>query len=90
MENLIDPVIILDNGKILFNETMETINKNLVVSVEKQINTEALYSEESLNGFTTVLKNTGGEEGDIDLEILFNTVVASGEKIQKLFNKEAN
>ncbi len=89
VENLIDPVIILDNGKILFNESMEKINKNLTVSTEKEHNPDAYYSEESLNGYITVNKNESGEEGEIDLEILFNTVVSSGDKIQNLFNEVA-
>ena len=88
VENLIDPVIILDNGQILFNETMEKINKNLIVSTESEPKPEALYSEENLKGYTSVYKNESGEEGEIDLEILFNTVVASGDKLQKLFNGE--
>ena len=88
VENLIDPVIILDNGKILFNETMEKINTNLSVSVGSDQPEDALYVEENLNGYTSVLKNTSGEEGEIDLEILFNTVVASGDKIRNLFNEE--
>lgn len=88
VENLIDPVIILDNGKILFNETMEKINLNLTVSTEKSPIADALYSEENLSGFTTVRKNDSGEEGEIDLETLFNTVVASGDKVQKLFTGE--
>lgn len=90
VENLIDPVIILDNGKILFNENMEKINRQLAVSAEKEKSPEALYSEESIGGFTSVFMSDNHEEGDIDLEILFNTVVASGEKLQKLFNKEVS
>ncbi|MDA3811121.1 MAG: ABC transporter ATP-binding protein [Spirochaetaceae bacterium] len=89
VENLIDPVIILDNGIILFNQTMEKINKELTVSVEKDSDPEALYTEETIGGYTTVSKNITGEEGEIDLEILFNTVVTSRDKVQKLFNGEA-
>lgn len=88
VENLIDPVIILDDGRILFNEYMEVINKNLIVTVEAQENPLALYSEEGLSGFTTVLKNETGMEGEIDLEILFNTVVASGGKLRSLIEGE--
>ncbi|MBN2658821.1 MAG: ABC transporter ATP-binding protein [Spirochaetales bacterium] len=88
VENLIDPVIILDDGRILLNQPMEVINRNLVVTVEKEENPEALYSEEGLNGFTTVLKNETGEEGEIDLEILFNTIVESGHKISTLIGGE--
>lgn len=89
VENLIDPVIILDDGKILFNENMEMINKNLAVATGREINSHALYSEENLNGFTSVLQNETGVEGEIDLEILFNTVIASGERLQKIFKGEA-
>lgn len=90
VENLIDPVIILDNGKILFNEKMEKINKYLTVSTDSEQNPDALYFEESLGGFTSVLKNDRGEEGEIDLEILFNTVVSSGDKLQNLLNEGAS
>ncbi|MBI9098452.1 MAG: ABC transporter ATP-binding protein, partial [Spirochaetaceae bacterium] len=58
VENLIDPVIILDNGRILFNETMESINRNLTVSMEKKEVSDALYSEENIGGYTTVCKNS--------------------------------
>jgi len=88
VENLIDPVIILDEGKILFNESMEVINRNLKVTVEKEENPAALYSEEGLSGFTTVTRNDRGDEGEIDLEILFNTIVASGSTVKKLINGE--
>ncbi|MBB6478924.1 ATP-binding cassette domain-containing protein [Spirochaeta isovalerica] len=88
VENLIDPVIILDDGQILFNESMEVINRNLRVTVEKEENPEALYSEEGLNGYTIVTRNETGEEGEIDLEILFNTIVASGSKIKNLISRE--
>lgn len=90
VENLIDPVIILDNGKILFNENMEMINKKLSVTTSATIIPEALYSEESLNGFTSVLENKTGEEGEIDLEILFSTVISSGDKLAKLFYRESS
>jgi len=67
---------------------MEVINRNLRVSVELEENVNALYCEEGLNGFTTVTRNDSGEEGEIDLEILFNTIVASGSKVKKLINGE--
>lgn len=89
VENLIDPVIILDEGKILFNESMEIINRNLTVSIEKERHPEALYSEEGLSGYTTVLRNKEGEEGEIDLEILFNTVIASGGELRRIVKGEA-
>lgn len=89
VENLIDPVIILDDGKILFNQSMEAVNRNLTVKVETELNPEALYSEEGLNGYTSVLRNTEGDEGDMDLEIFFNTIIASGDKVRAIIEKEA-
>lgn len=88
VENLIDPVIILDNGKILFSQSMEIINRTLKVSVDKTPHSDAIYCEESLNGYTSVYQNETGEEGEIDLEILFNTVTTSPQKIKNLFQEE--
>lgn len=90
VENLIDPVIVLEQGKILFNESLERINTNLSVTIENDADPQALYSEENINGFTIVRKNRNHDEGEIDLEILFNTVISSGDQIQKFFNEEVS
>ncbi len=87
LENLIDPVIILDEGKIIFQEYMQDILRRINVRLEQdQPDPEnVLYSDKVLGGYVVVRENTTGEETKVDLETLFNTVTVNKTKIQALF-----
>ena len=90
--NLIDPIIILEDGKILFHETLESVSKKLYFETyfqEKEIS-EALYNERVPGGYLAVTENPNGHDSEVDLEILFNAVVNNKEKIQQLFKKEVH
>lgn len=88
MENLIDPIIILDEGKIVFFEDYEQISKKLVITRQKELpdNNSLVYAESSLGGYTVVKENTEMQETNLSLEILFKAVVSNQEKIHEIFN----
>ena len=88
MENLIDPIIILDEGKIIFQQPVQEAAKKLAVSMERQAPEEGsvLYAEKTLGGYVVVRENKSGEETNIDLETLFNTVIGNREKVQGIFS----
>jgi ABC-2 type transport system ATP-binding protein len=80
METLIDPVIILDEGEIVFNKKIKDIASALRVSLVPAAPSggNVLYSEEAQGGYRVVSLGDGGDEtSDIDLELLFNTVIAN-------------
>jgi ABC-2 type transport system ATP-binding protein len=85
LENLIDPIIILDRGGVLMNESIATISGKLHFGIEPQKNNSALYSEQTLNGYLTVTENKSGLETNVDLEGLFNCTLANKERIKQLF-----
>lgn len=87
MENLIDPIIILDEGRIIFNEHCEAITGKLAITRQKELTDDSgiIYSESHLGGYTVVKENTGHEETKLNLEILFNAVLANPEKINTIF-----
>lgn len=88
MENLIDPIIILDEGRIVFQETNEQISKRLSVKRLKgsEDKSKWLYHESSaLGDYTVVTENTNGEETRMNLELLFNAVIGNKEGINRLF-----
>lgn len=87
MENLIDPIIILDQGKIVFFQDYEQISKKLSVTRQSELpdNKRLVYSESSLGGYTVVEVNSGSGETNMNLEILFNAVVNSTDKIDEIF-----
>jgi len=87
LENLIDRITVIDEGRILFDQTVERITQKLSFrfaysDADRQT---AFYSESSLSGNVVVAENTGGEEGKLDLELLYKAIMANSEKITKLF-----
>lgn len=87
MENLIDPVIILDEGQIVFFQDFEHITQKLAISRSGSLpmTGEIIYSESSLGGYTIVRENTGEQETNVNMEVLFNAVIANKEKMYQLF-----
>lgn len=87
MENLIDPIIILDEGTIIFQQPVYEVTRRLHVALEtaQPAARGVLYSDKTLGGYVVVRENSSGEETQIDLETLFNTVIANRERIQGVF-----
>jgi ABC-2 type transport system ATP-binding protein len=90
MENLIDPLVILDEGRVIFQQSMQEAAQRMAVSVEReeQKGADVLYSEKTLGGYVVVRENTTGEETNIDLEVLFNAVIAGRDRVQALFARQ--
>ena len=91
MENLIDPVIILDEGRIIFNDDLESVAKKVSITLERDEPASAgtLYSEKVLGGYTVVRRSSGGEETAIDLEVLFSLVTSGNSEVGEILGKEA-
>ncbi|MBN2351601.1 MAG: ABC transporter ATP-binding protein [Spirochaetales bacterium] len=92
LETLIDPVVILDEGRIIFNRPLADISRRLTVSFAKDEPDpdRVVYSERVLGGYTVLEENPDGRETNIDLELLFNAVVNGREKIARLMESEAS
>ncbi len=90
MENLIDPVIILDEGQIIFQQNLGGVTDHLAVNLVPELpeDGEYLYSEKVLGGYAVMQKNTTGQDTKIDLELLFNAVINNRDKITELFGME--
>jgi ABC-2 type transport system ATP-binding protein len=87
LENLIDRVTIIDEGKILFDQRVDEITRKLSFrfSYNKADLASAFYHESVLTGNVMVTSNDEGEEGKIDLELLYKAIVTNKDKITKLF-----
>lgn len=85
LENLIDPIIILDNRAVLLNESLERISEKLYFGLRPAVPANALYFEPTLGGYLCVTANNDERESRVNLEALFNTTMRNKEKIQQLF-----
>jgi ABC-2 type transport system ATP-binding protein len=89
LEHLIDPVIIIEEGKIIFQETIEDISNGLVFTHAQTGSVEtddALYTEPAFGGNHVVTANQTGEASSVDFEMLFNAVLYNKEGIVKQIN----
>lgn len=87
MGNLIDPIIVLDAGKIIFQESVESIAKRLNFELSHSLAEpeDAFYAERVPGGYLAIYENKSGEETEVDIEVLFNAIVSKREQIQVLF-----
>jgi ABC-2 type transport system ATP-binding protein len=87
LENLIDRITIIDEGRILFDQTIENITRKLSfrISFDSEEVRSALYSETSLRGNAIITANTDGEESKLDLELLYKAIVLNRQSIQSVF-----
>jgi ABC-2 type transport system ATP-binding protein len=74
LENMIDTIVILEEGKIVFNKSVADISKNLRFEKSTGLDNQAVIE-----------KNNTGEETKIDIELLFNEVVKNSERINANF-----
>lgn len=88
LENIIDPIIILDRQDVLVNATVEEITSKLYFDYGTQLHPESLYSEQLPGGFIQVYPNTTGEDSKINVEALFNAVHKNKELIKGMFSNK--
>ena len=87
LENIIDPIIILDRQDVLLNATLEEISEKLYFDYSSERIEGALYSEMIPGGNIQVCLNQSGEDSKVNIEALFNTVHQHKELIKGIFNK---
>ena len=88
LENLIDPIIIMDKDGVVLNASIEEISSKLAFGIEQEEDKAALYSQRDLRGYITVRHNEYGIETPVDLEALFNCALANKALFKGLFNNK--
>ena len=75
IENLIDHVLILQDGNVVFQEDMASISSQLHFGYSRELEPESiLYAEESPAGQKIISKQMNNNTSEIDIEVLFNAV----------------
>jgi ABC-2 type transport system ATP-binding protein len=74
VENLINQIVIIDQGKIIYNQNVTEISDKLAFVEAPLLNNDhIIYSEQSLAGFKFIVPREKNET-HIDIEVLFNAV----------------
>ena len=85
LENVIDPIIILDTRDVLLNASIEEISSALYFDYNQTLHPDSLYSEQLPGGFIQVRPNTSALESKVNIEALFNAAHRNKTLIKDIF-----
>lgn len=85
VENLIDPIIILDHDEVLLKADFAEITEKLYFDYSPEKVVDAYYNELLPNGYLNVVRNESGVESKVNIEALFNTVMKNKKAVKELF-----
>jgi len=90
LENLIDTIVVLDGHRIVLNEAVDAISETLsfVTYSGTSANVPFLYEETAALGGKGIAKNESNVPSRVDIELLFNGIVAENERISELFTSK--
>ena len=84
-ENLLEHLIILGEGEVMLNQSIDDISEQLLFAHTDSRPKGSLYSEQSLQGYFSILPNTEGEENTPDIELLYKAILQEPEMIKEVF-----
>ena len=87
IDKMLDSVMIMDESRVLLNESTVHICEKLCFkeSDDRSLIDKALFAVPSLHGNSLLLLNEHNEDSDINIELLFNAILAQPQKIANLF-----
>jgi ABC-2 type transport system ATP-binding protein len=87
--SLIDPIVVLHEGRVLLNSSLAEIGSRVRIargSSPPDANEPRLvYSEPTVGGFWAVWEDADSGEEQLDLEVLFNALIARPERCASVF-----
>ncbi|HTR00451.1 MAG TPA: ABC transporter ATP-binding protein [Candidatus Acidoferrum sp.] len=87
LQGLIDSVMIIADGRILLHESVDRLSSTLRVEMARERPADALFVEETLEGFRILRVNESGMDTNIDLSLLFGCALSQPELLQSLLGK---
>ncbi len=88
LDSLIDSLVILHEGKIKLNQTLDTISEHVQFTTAANSNTgQVLYTSDQAIGKNTISINTTNEMGKVDLEMLFSAITSADHSVSDLLIK---
>ena len=89
LENLIDPVVIIEKGKIIFNYSMDLISGSLDFKKSNHspsADLKVFHKEPVFGGEVFVTEKLERSESPVDIELLFNAVLSNTSGITEHLN----
>lgn len=88
LDTILDRVLIMNERRFLLNETIASLQEHFrFISGASQASTDAIYTLPSLSGVDYMATNDDDSETDVNLELLFEATLKSGDKIKSILKK---
>ena len=87
IDSLLDHIVIIDGSQVLLNASSDEICRRLLFAEQpiSEPTDGALFVQPSVAGNSVILPNAYDEESRLNLELLFNGVLAERERFMELF-----
>lgn len=88
LDTILDRVLIMNERRFLLNETIASLQGNFrFISGASEAPADAIYALPSLSGVDYMAANEDASDTDVNLELLFEATLKSGDKIKSFLNK---
>ncbi len=88
LESLIDTMLVLHNGEILVNSSIDEVGEKLIFGIyPNSADISALYEEVNIRGKNVILPNTTKEFSKVDIELLFNGIISGNQSLLKILKR---
>ncbi|HRZ96786.1 MAG TPA: ABC transporter ATP-binding protein [Paludibacter sp.] len=77
IDTIIDKIVVIDEGKIIYNENSEDITRKLYFETVASlpVDVKVLYSEQCPFGYKVIKSTSSMNESSLDMELLFNGII---------------
>ena len=87
LDNIIDPIIIVENGSVVLNASLLQLSSKLhCKKITNQNEEGVLYAEETLGGYNAVVLSNENNDNHVDIELLFSAVLSNQKQFSEIFN----
>ncbi|MFN8416729.1 MAG: ABC transporter ATP-binding protein [Cytophagaceae bacterium] len=86
IENVVDRMAVIDEGVVLFDKSLDTIEHKLQFSITHESIPDAIYQDETIRGYETIQINNTSERSKVDLEVLYKAIMTKPDVLNKLFH----
>ena len=89
VENLLDSVVILEAGKVVFQADLDAVHAAVGITEEQVQEADVIYSEELPLGQRHLVAATTAPATQVDLETLFNAAIAQPQRLANALSSGA-
>jgi len=86
LNQLIESVLIIENGKIIFNKDVFDLEEKLVFtkSLSEDAPGGSIHTESVAGGYIHIQPNENGKASEVELEVLFNAVIKNNDAFSQI------